>query len=140
MSEKARLRAQVTVSLANLGIVTSDIVTLGAIARGLHRWDELECGDEHGNCIERDEETGVPFMTSEPWDHSGPRLRRQIPDKERQLKERLRRVMERYPALVAYHQGDCRGWPLYILRRDDLRLGERVDAVYNRGAGVPGHV
>ncbi len=136
-NEKSTLLAQVIASLTSLGIKASDITALRGIAKQMHKWDELECGDEHGNCIERDEATGIPYMTSEPYDHKGPRLRRQIPDTEAKTANRLRAVMSKYPDLVAYHQGDCRGWPLYIVSTADLN-GASIDSVYNRGAGVPG--
>lgn len=135
-NEKAELKSQVISSLAKIGVRSSDCVKLMSIARGLHKWDELECGDEHGNCIERDEATGIPYMTSEPYDHRGPRLRRKIPDTEKRLNVNLARVMERYPQLIAYHQGDCRGWPLYICER--ANTPEPIDSFYNRGVGIPG--
>jgi hypothetical protein len=139
-NEKAELLSQVIGSLANLGIRSADITALRGIAKQMHKWDELECGDANGNCIERDEATGIPYMTSEPHNFQGPRLRQQIPDTEAKTENRLRAVMAKYPDLVAYHQGDCRGWPLYIMRRTDLAAGERIDSVYNRGAGIPGQL
>ena len=135
---KTELTAQVISSLAALGIKSSDIVTLRGIAKQMHKWDELECGDAYGRCIERDEATGIPYMTSEPYNHTGPRLRQQIPDTERKTANRLAAVMAKYPELIAYHQGDCRGWPLYILRKSDVPAGSSIDSVYNRGVGVSG--
>lgn len=136
-NEKAEIKAQVIAALTNKGISSSDIISLMSIARGMHKWDELECGDADGNCIERDEVTGIPYMTSEPYNHQGPRLRRKIPDTEKRLNEKLTKIMKRYPGLVAYHQGDCRGWPLYIVSDADRR-GAPIDSVYNNGTGIPG--
>lgn len=135
---KTELRESVSRGLSQLGISSADIATLRSIAKVLHWWDELECGDEHGNCIERDEATNVPYMTSEPPGNRGPRLRRRIHDREAQALAKLEAIMVRYPSLVSYHQGDCRGWPLYIMRESDIPEGRRIDEVYSQGAGVPG--
>jgi hypothetical protein len=35
-----------------------------------------------------------------------------------------------------YHQGDCRGASLYIVRSCDLREGEKLEQVYTRGLAV----
>jgi hypothetical protein len=36
---------------------------------------------------------------------------------------------------TAYHQGDPRGWSLYLVSPDDLK-GYAIDAVYDRGLAV----
>lgn len=99
-----------------------------------HRWDELECGDSNDFnswAIERDETTGKPYMHVYP--HNGKSSRRPIADRERGAQRRLDAIMTAHPEFIAYHQGDCRGAALYLLRRSDLRVGESVDSVYTRG-------
>lgn len=59
--------------LMNIGVERQDAFELRRIAMTLHRWSELECGDANGNCVERDDATGKPFMTYDRG--SGPRGR-----------------------------------------------------------------
>jgi hypothetical protein len=134
---RIRLKFEIIQSLTGLGVTDSDIIILQNIAKGLHAWDEAQCGDEFGNCVEIDDDN-VCWLTSEPFDHKGPRSRRRIPNTGVRLANRLGNVMKRYPLLVSYHQSDCRGWPLYILRLSDIPAGSSINSVYNRGAGIPG--
>lgn len=120
--------------LMDMGLSRQDVDALFRIERTLQRWGELECGDERGNAIERDEVTGKPFMT---YDRGhGPRGRYAVADRERGALQRLGRVMSRYPALVSYNQGDPRGCALYILKKSDLKRGDDISALYNRGVAV----
>jgi hypothetical protein len=82
----------------------------------LHRWAELECGD--GNAygswaIERNEETGVPYMCNYP--HTGKMRAHKIPDREKGALQRITEICKRN-GLHFYHQGDPRGCALYIAK------------------------
>lgn len=120
--------------LASYGIERDDREALRRIEMTLAKWSERECGDEYGNCIERDEVTGKPFLTYDAG--SGPRKRYTIPDKERGALKRLVAIMARYPSLRAYHQGDPRGCALYILKASDIPQGGDISTTYNRGIAV----
>ena len=125
--------------LNNIGFDSHDALALRRIAMTFHRWDELECGD--GNdyaswAIERDEETGKPYMVTYP--HTGESRRRAIPDREAGAQRRLNKIMEKHPELVAYHQGDCRGASLYIVRKSDLNGSTDVRSNYTLGVAVHG--
>lgn len=119
--------------LGELGFSYNEAVKLRRIEMTLHRWSEGECGDANGNCIERDETTGKPFRTYEKG--NGKRGRYPIADREAGAIRRLNGIMRGYPELVAYHQGDCRGCMLYILRKSDLN-GAPIDQCYTRGLAV----
>ena len=113
-----------------LGITDADADALRRIEMTLQRWAERECGDGSG-CIERDEKTGKPF-----WRSAMSGRATAIADREKGALRRLGLIMARYPELVAYHQGDCRGCMLYVLRKSDVKPGEDISAVYTRGWGV----
>ncbi len=128
--------------LRDLGVSYADAQALFRIERTLSHWSEMECGDERGNAIERDEATGKPFMTHDKGDN-GKRGRYSVPDRERGATNRLARIMARYPALLSYIQGDPRGCALYIV---PLKLAPAathpalvatwLDANYNQGIAV----
>ena len=121
-------------TLTRAGITLDDAMALRRISMTLHRWHELECGDDTG-CIERDETTGNPFMVR--WNsYTGKRMQWAIPDRESGALHRLNTIMARYPSLKAYIQGDPRGAALYILRPDDVPEGKDVDAYYSLGLAV----
>ena len=121
--------------LTRLGIAWDDAHALRRIAMTLHRWFELECGDAEGRAIERDEATGRPYWTYD-MGQSGKRGRYPIPDREKGAEKRLAAIMERYPTLAAYIQGDCRGAPLYILKPGDVPAGGAAESYYNNGVAV----
>jgi hypothetical protein len=80
----------------------------------LHRWYELECGD--GNdyaswAIERDDETGLPYMCHYP--HDGKSWRERIADREKGALKRVAHICAYYK-LGYYHQTDPRGCALYV--------------------------
>ncbi len=82
----------------------------------LTRWAELECGDSNhyaSRAIERDEDTGIPYLCVYP--HQGEPWRYRSPDREAGA---LKRVAAVCAALGAhyYHQGDPRGCALYVSR------------------------
>lgn len=134
MTTTKKQRIEVIRRLSDIGIGSQDANALRRISMTLHNWFELECGTERG-CIERDEETGKPFMTYEAG--AGPRKRYPVPDREAGAMKRLAVIAARYSDwLVPYVQGDCRGAALYILRKSDIRDGESIDSIYNRGVAV----
>jgi hypothetical protein len=131
---KAENQFRTYARLRDLGISADDAQTLRRISMTLSRWGERECGDEHGNAIERDETTGIPYATYD-LGANGKRGRHRIPDRERGALKRLAAVMAQYPALVAYHQTDPRGCALYVVKRSDLG-GASIESVYTRGVAV----
>jgi hypothetical protein len=86
--------------LLGIGISREDAEALRRISLTLRRWFERECGDGYG-CIERDEATDKPF-----WLNSYTMRRTAIADRETGARKRLAAIMERYPTLNAYIQGD----------------------------------
>jgi hypothetical protein len=130
---KAERRFRLMKNLQNLGFNYEEGEQLRRIEMTLQRWGEAECGDERGTCIERDEETGKPFRTYEKSD--GKRGRYPVADREAGALKRLAKIMAIHPDLVAYHQGDCRGCNLYILRKADVNGGD-INQVYTRGLAV----
>ena len=124
-------------SLERAGISREDAFSLRRISMTLHRWHELECGD--GNdyaswAIERDEQSGKPYMVTHP--HTGKSRRSPIPDRETGALKRLKAIMDRYPGKSAYVQGDPRGASLYILNPGDVPEGQDVNSYYSRGIAV----
>lgn len=117
-------------TLYSLGIEPGDVLALRRISMTLHRWHELECGDDNG-CIERDEKTNKPY-----WLNSNTMRRSRMPDRESGALKRLARIMAKYPTLSYYVQTDPRGAALYILRPGDVPEGGDVDAYYSRGIAV----
>lgn len=121
--------------LERAGITPADALALRRISMTLHRWHEMECGDERGRAIERDEKTGKPYVTYEGPRGYG-RSRYAVPDREKGAHKRLASVMARYPDFVAYIQGDPRGASLYLVKKTDVPPGENIDAYYTRGIAV----
>lgn len=123
--------------LSELGFSFDEAQKLRRIEMTLHRWAELECGDGNDQVswsIERDEETGKPFMVTYP--HSGCKSHRQaVADREAGALRRLAQIMAGHPDLEAYHQGDPRGCALYIVRKADLGGGD-INSLYTRGIAV----
>lgn len=123
-------------TLQELGFSFDEANQLRRIQLTLHRWAELECGDgnDHASwALERDEETGKPYLVTYP--HTGKTRRTRYPDKENGALKRLQRLLAG-KALGFYHQTDPRGVALYILRPGDIPDGEPVDCYYNRGLAV----
>jgi hypothetical protein len=134
-------------ALLAAGINYEDACALRRISMTLHRWHELECGDDNGYasfCLTRGkqqpegfvyDDDGKPFMEVHPNNGSATRYTA-IPDRERGALKRLGAIMARYPGFASYVQGDPRGCALYILRPGDIPEGASVDSCYNRGIGV----
>lgn len=133
--------------LAELGFTYEESVALRRIEMTLHRWAERECGSENGQCIERDETTGKPYVT-----FGNPRGDRgrygPIADLEAGALERLKAIIDArnervaigerasQSTLIPYHQGDCRGCMLYLVRAADIPAGKPIKSYYNRGLAV----
>jgi hypothetical protein len=99
-----------------LSVSFEDANTLRRAALTLHRWAELECGDGDDYkswAIERDEETGIPYMRIYP--HQGEPHGYRIPDRETGALKRVAEVCTRIGAHY-YHQTDPRGAALRIDR------------------------
>lgn len=126
--------------LQAIGFSYDEAQKLRRIEMTLQRWAEQECGDSNDYAstgIERDETTGKPFRVVMP--HNLPpskATRYAIADREAGALRRLAGIMRGHPELVSYHQGDCRGAMLYILRKSDLADGADINSVYTRGVAV----
>ncbi len=121
--------------LQELGFTYDEANQLRRIEMTLHRWAELECGDGNDYCswsIERDEETGKPFMVTYP--HDGKSRRRKIADREAGALRRLRQMLASKPELDFYQQTDPRGCALYLVRKADLRGS--IESSYTNGVAV----
>ena len=137
MRTTVKQRYEVLNRLQTAGISYENANTLRRISMTLQRWGELECGD--GNdyaswAIERDEQTGKPYMVRYP--HDGKPRRTPVADREKGALKRLQTIMSHYPNYVAYHQTDPRGAAVYVVRKDDIPEGATLDSCYNRGIAV----
>lgn len=129
-------RIDCVIQLERAGFNHFDAMDLRRISMTLHRWHELECGDDRDFAVERDETTGKTYWTYDTHAADGKRGRSPIPDRERGALKRLAAIMARYPNLTSYVQGDPRGAALYILRPEDLLPGCDVNSCYSRGIAV----
>jgi len=150
-------------TLVSLGFTPDEAESLRRISMTLHRWYELECGNDRG-CIERghknlpnfveshnfvSDENGAPYWAN----HSAPKpYYTRIPDRERGALKRLAAILKarnERPRFVqgrgfaaepgpfsSYIQTDPRGAALYILRPGDVPEGEDASAYYSRGICV----
>lgn len=132
--------------LAEMGFSYDEAQSLRRIEMTLNRWGELCCGNgnDHGSwSIERDDETGKPFMVRHHYLHGRGKdysTRTPISDRESGALRRLAIIMAKHPAFVSYHQSDPRGCALYLVSKSDLvgHDGEQlpVDQYYTRGLAV----
>lgn len=116
--------------LERAGVSPADAQALRRIAMTLHRWHELECGDDYG-CIERDEITGKAY-----WLNANTGRRSVIADREKGALRRLAAIMASYPELTSYVQGDPRGASLFVLRPGDVTEGKNAECYYSNGIAV----
>jgi hypothetical protein len=136
---KAQRTARFFRSLEMIGIDYQTADKLRLIERTLHRWAELECGDsnEYSSwAIERDEETEKPYFVRHVYAHGQGKdrtYRTPTADREKGALKRLEAIMANFPDLVYYHQGDPRGCALWLVPKDRLSNGDRLDSVYTRG-------
>jgi len=122
--------ARLCESLSACGVTRSEVDSLIRIERTLQHWAERECGDGSDWAIERDDVTGKPF---DVYHGEGQALRYPVADREAGAKRRAD-VIARAHGLTAYHQGDCRGCMLYILRPGDMTGA--ADSCYTNGIAV----
>jgi hypothetical protein len=115
--------------LQSLGFSSDEADKLRRISMTLHRWCELECGDD-GGCIERDESTGKAY-----WLNPNTMRRYPIADRESGAKRRLAKILNG-KQLSAYIQTDPRGAALYIIRPGDVPAGASVESCYTNGICV----
>lgn len=134
MTTKAK-KPDCIATLIGAGISPPDARTLRVIAMTLHRWHLLECGNERGEAIERDEKTGKTYLTFDTG-NLGKRGRTRIPDRETNALKRIARIIAAYPGFAYHVQGDPRGAALFILRPGDVPAGRDIDASYDRGIAV----
>jgi hypothetical protein len=124
-------------SLSLLGFTMDETDRLLKIERTLHRWHELECGDDNGFRsfhIERDEATGKPFEVSH-YHRNGTTSRQAVADREKGALRRLAEIIKG-KNVTYYQQTDPRGCALYLLREGDIPSGESPCAYYSRGIAV----
>ena len=129
-------------TLQQIGVSYADAEALRRISMTLHRWHELECGDD-SRCIVRGNLESGEFQYAddgkayfEVSGRSGKNRYWPTPDRETGALKRLAAILERYPTLASYIQGDPRGAALYILRPGDVPPGCSADSYYNRGIVV----
>ena len=122
-------------TLISAGFSADDARALRRISMTLHRWHELGCGNERGECVERDEETKLTYLTFDTG-QNGKRGRTRIPDRETSALKRLAKIIKRYPGFGFHVNGDPRGSALFIMRPGDVPAGADIDTCYNRGIAV----
>ena len=131
MRTSVKERVEVIRRLQDAGISWEHANTLRRISMTLQRWGELECNGD----IQRDETTGIPYAHYGRGTQ-GPFLTSKVPDREKGALKRLQAIMSQYPQYVAYHQTDPRGCAVYVVRKDDIPEGAKLDSCYSRGIAV----
>jgi len=126
---KIERAARLLNQLADLGFTYGEAKTLQRIERTLTRWGEAECGNEYG-CICRDDETNKPYWLNAATDQRTP-----VADRQAGATAKLAKLMEQFPNVWSYIQGDCRGCALYIGRKDG-ETEKNLDQLYTRGIAV----
>jgi len=107
-------RQRTYAALATIGISYEQAETLRRASMTLHRWSELECGDGHDYAswsIERDEQTGIPYLVTYP--HTGKSYRRKVADRATGALKRITAILAPL-GLHFYHQTDPRGCALHV--------------------------
>lgn len=131
-----RERFELFTRLQSLGFTYDEAASLRRIEMTLRRWAEAVCNGD----IQRDEVTGKPCRV---WMHAKGPVYFDTADREAGALKRCVDIVANRNArnpdadpLIHYHQGDCRGCMLYLLKRSDLRPGEEIGSIYNRGLAV----
>jgi len=119
-------------TLTPYGLAETELESLFRAERTLRRWAERECGDGSNWHIERDEATGKPYNV---YHGDGPAQRYPIADREAAALARAERIAQAH-GLTAFHQTDCRGCMLYLIRPGDIPAGKDVGAYYTRGVAI----
>jgi hypothetical protein len=124
--------------LINLGFSYPEACQLRRIQMALHNWDEAECGDSNdrfSRSLERDEVTQKPYWVIR-YHNENKERRYPTPDREKGALKRLGSIMASHPDFAAYHQSDCRGCALYVVRVADIPAGAKLDSCYNLGLAI----
>ena len=126
--------------MTNLGFSREETKSLLKAERALTHWAGLECGISDCNrsiSVFRDEETGKPFYRIEYRVGNEWKTRTQPKrDTEKAALQTVARILESKPGFSAYHQTDPRGVSLYLIRPGDIKAGEDVARLYNRGLAM----
>lgn len=127
---EARRIAQQEQTLVTLGFTIGEADALRRISMTLRRWFELECGNSNDYAswaIERDEETGKPYMVTH-YHHSGSSKpnRRLIADREKGARKRLLAIIEARNTRVLAKQivcPNCEQWQTIDCSNECVRRG-----------------
>lgn len=149
-----RQKFELFTRLARLGFTYEESQSLRRIEMTLRRWFELECGTDRGH-IEREGGTndGRPMFHLPGYHLGGNRGWHDpkpypIADREAGARRRLAAIVsardKREPftgdaspnGIIPCVQTDPRGCSLYLLKRSDIRPGEEIGSIYNRGVAV----
>jgi hypothetical protein len=146
-TSKAQRKFELYQRLGNLGFTYDEAVALRRIEMTLQRWAEAECGDSNDYqswSIERDE-NNKPYRCVYP--HTGKMRRYPIADRETGALRRLKAIVDARntrecppiasnAAIIPYHQTDCRGCMVYLIKAADVKDSESLDSIYTRGLAV----
>lgn len=141
MNASPKERIEIHQRLGSLGFSYQEANQLRRIATTLRRWYELECGAGNSTCtvsIERNEKTDQPFKRIQFQTAAGGWADQRYPiaDREKGALKRLEKLMASRPELVHYIQTDPRGCSLFLLKKSDIKDGERIDSIYSRGVAI----
>lgn len=130
MNESKTVRlARLLNDLAALGFTYAEANRLRRISMTLTRWATAECNGE----IERDETTGKPLRMMQVGFYPYTRKGFSIPDREAGARKQLAAIMEAYPSLWHYIQGDPRGCALYVGTYASLPIPDRKTIARHSG-------
>lgn len=121
-------RAHLERSLMMLGFNVPQVEALRKASNTLQRWYENECN----GVIQRDEVSEIPYRHNT---YTGEKLYK-VADLETGARKRIDAIVGTVPSLSVYIQTDPRGAALYIIRPDDVPVGEDVGSYYSRGICV----
>ena len=124
-----------------------DVFTLQKAARALHKMDERACCEDltcprcEGNGYATDaaspEVENHPAVTRKTCRHcAGTGLT--TGSRETRILERVNAICAQY-RLRVYQQGDCRGWPLYLIPAESGPATEDASTYNSRGTAVCPH-
>lgn len=106
--------------LIQAGLTPDDADAIQRISRSLHTLDERQCN-------------GFSNWRGD-WDEEA---EKKAEKREARLEAKGQEIAKRYGRLF-YHQGDPRGWSVYLVKPEELR-GYDIDAAYNHGLAVCPH-
>jgi broad specificity polyphosphatase/5'/3'-nucleotidase SurE len=115
MESNRHIRESNLAELVEKGIKGRDAIELQRISRSLHKSDENSCNYGLTTCQEKREEN---------------------------LEKKAQEIATRYN-MTAYHQGDPRGWSLYLVTQEQLdkakERGSDIHSMHDRGIAVCPH-